>query len=372
MPQPHLVTGGTGFVGAALVIELLVQSEDEILVLARPSATATASERAYAALEQALEVYGVSLNMAEVRQRVRVIAGDVTAAGCGVQESLGSIGQVWHAAASLRYENRYVEEINTTNVDGTRNMLELAGRARASTFNYVSTAYVAGRTAGLVREQMHEDAQSNNHYERSKVAAESLVAANQWMPFRLFRPSIVVGHSRTLAATAFSGFYGFLRQLVQFAGIVNRTQRGLLERTALKLRMDHDLRINLIAVDHVAKEAVRIGLSSEVGIFHLTNRVPPTLATVVPSMFDVLGLHPPVFVSDRSELDWLGERFDQRLDFYGSYITGDKHFTRERSDEVLGTQRESDVLYDVEAVKALGCWYLDHLQKSRTQLPAAR
>jgi thioester reductase-like protein len=372
MALPHLVTGGTGFVGAALVIELLLQSEDEVCVLARSSSTATASERAYAALETALGVYGIGLDAAEVKRRVRVIAGDVTAPSCGVHEDFGAVGQVWHAAASLRYENRYVDEINATNVAGTRNMLALAERARASTFNYVSTAYVAGRASGAIAERMHEEADSNNHYERSKVAAESLVFTNSSMQFRLFRPSIVVGHSKTLAATAFSGFYGFLRQLVQFAGMVNRTQEGLLERTALKVRMDRDLRINLIAVDHVAKEAVRIGLTDEVGIFHLTNRIPPTLATVVPTMFEVLGLHRPLFVDDRRELDWLGERFDQRLDFYGSYITGDKHFVRERSDEVLGNRREVDVSYDVDTIKALANWYLEHLRASRTQLPAAR
>jgi thioester reductase-like protein len=372
MALPHLVTGGTGFVGAALVIELLLHSDDEILVLARPSSTATASERAYAALENALSVYGISLGMTEVRRRVAVIAGDVTADGCGVREDFGAVGQVWHAAASLRYENRYAEEINATNVSGTRNMLQLAERGRAHTFNYVSTAYVAGRASGSVTERIHGDADSNNHYERSKVAAESLVVMHPSMRFRLFRPSIVVGHSKTLAATAFSGFYGFFRQLVQFAGMVNRTQKGLLERTALKMRMDHHLRINLIAVDHVAKEAVRIGLSDEVGIFHLTNRIPPTLSTVVPTIFELLGLQPPVFVEDRSQLDWLGERFDQRLDFYGSYITGDKHFVRERSDEVLGTQRELDVLYDVDTIKALGNWYLEHLRATRSQMPVVR
>jgi thioester reductase-like protein len=371
MALPHLVTGGTGFVGAALVIELLLQSEDEICVLVRSSNTASASERAYAALKTALAVYGIGLDLAEVKRRVRVIAGDVTAPGCGVQQDFGAVGQVWHAAASLRYENRYVDEIHATNIAGTRNMLKLAERALASTFNYVSTAYVAGRASGAITERMHADADSNNHYERSKVAAETLVAHSS-MRFRLFRPSIVVGHSKTLAATAFSGFYGFLRQLVQFAGIVNRTQQGLLERTALRVRMDHDLRINLIAVDHVAKEAVRIGLTDEVGIFHLTNRIPPTLATVVPSLFEVLGLHRPLFVTDRSELDWLGERFDQRLDFYGSYITGDKHFVRERTDEVLGSRREVDVHYDVDTIKALANWYLAHLQSTRTQLPAAR
>jgi nucleoside-diphosphate-sugar epimerase len=215
--------------------------------------------------------------------------------------------------------------------------------------------------------------QVNNRYERSKLDAEDIVQATAGMRVRIFRPSVIVGHSRTLEATNFFGFYGFVRQLVQFRGMVNRLQAGMLERTQLSLRIEPEARINFVPIDSVAQQTVRIGLcAASEGIFHLTNASPPKLGAVVNAVFDMLGLHRPRFVCDESDLGVFDARLDERLRFYRSYITADRHFDRSRSDAALGTDRPEDVVYDAPLIRSMVRWYLARLERERAELPLVR
>ena len=370
--RTHLVTGATGFLGGAWVLELLQQTRDPVCAVVRPG-TQGAEARFRAAITHAAAAYGTPLPPGAL-DRCTVVAGDLLQPGCGIDPAdTGPVAQVWHCAASLRYENRYADEIRATNVDGTRHVLQLAERLGADTFNYTSTAYVAGRKTGTIAEEPANVGATNNAYETSKIDAEALVSAADTMRVRIFRPSVVVGHARTLAATTFTGFYGFLRQLVQFRGMVDRTQHGLLARTPLRIRLDPDARINLVPIDAVAREAVHIGLAEDAtGIFHLTTRSAPTVGTCVRTMFEILALHPPLFVDDADSFEWLDARFDERLDFYGSYIRGDKVFERVRTDRTLGDAVRSEVTYGVPRIRAMARWYLRVLEQERRALPAAR
>jgi len=373
MKSVHLVTGATGFVGAALILELLEQTRDNVIALVRPRG-GTAEARFQDEFLRAATIYESPLEPAAVLSRCRVVAGDVALEGCGIADtSLGNVTHVWHCAASLCYEDRYAREIRAVNVDGTRHVLRLAETMGAETFNHISTAYVAGRSTGIIHEREIVDVQVNNGYERSKLDGEAVVQTAAGPRVRIFRPSIIVGHSRTLQATNFSGFYGFVRQLVQFRGMVRRLQAGLLEHRPLRLRIDPEAPINLVPIDAVVHQAVRIGLrAASEGIFHLTNGAPPKIGAAANTVFDELELRRPRFVSDESELDLLDSRLDARLGFYRSYITADRRFDRSRSDAALGADRSQDVVYDAPLIGALTRWYLARLERERAAIPVGR
>lgn len=365
MSETHLVTGATGFIGAALTLELLRGGAREVVALVRPDQGEEAGARLRRALVHAAEIYEATELLGELG-RCRAVPGDLTAAGCGV-DAPPRVDQVWHCAASLLFEDRHIEAIRAVNVEGTRSVLALAERARAEVFNHVSTAYVSGRATGLLAEVVH-GAETYNHYERSKVDAEALVAASG-LPARVLRPGVVVGHSRTSRAASSFGLYGYLRNLVQFRGALERTQRGLLERTPLRIRVDPDADLNLIQVDVVAREAAAIGRrAGATGIFHLTHRAPEKVGNSVRRSFEMLGLPAPIFVDTREGLSWIEEQFDRRITFYASYLVGDRRFSRARADAALGGPTE----HPRAAYTALVGEYLDVLARARSRLPAVR
>ena len=115
-----LVTGGTGFVGANLVRELLAEG-DRVRVLAR----AGGGRRALEGCEVEI-VEGDLLDPASVR---RAVAG---------------MERVYHVAADYRLWAPDPSALFRANVDGTRHVLEAAIQAGASRIVYTSTVGVLG------------------------------------------------------------------------------------------------------------------------------------------------------------------------------------------------------------------------------------
>jgi nucleoside-diphosphate-sugar epimerase len=68
---------------------------------------------------------------------------------------------------------------------------------------------------GVIREEVSSGRAANNPYDQSKMQAEALVHQSQDLRARIFRPSIVIGHSITReVALGFSGSYGFMRRIL--------------------------------------------------------------------------------------------------------------------------------------------------------------
>jgi nucleoside-diphosphate-sugar epimerase len=105
------------------------------------------------------------------------------------------------------------------NVDGTRNVLELARRCSGlQRLHYVSTCYVSGRYEGVFTEADLEDGQRfNNHYEETKYLAEADVRAamGAGLPATIYRPSVVVGDSTTGATQKYDGPYFVMQWLMR-------------------------------------------------------------------------------------------------------------------------------------------------------------
>jgi nucleoside-diphosphate-sugar epimerase len=372
-----LVTGATGFVGAALVLELLRRGSGSIVALVRPGRE-SAAERLSRALTAAAVAYGAPELVGAIERRCVAVEGDVTRPGCGAPALPSRRYQrFWHSAASLAFEDRYAAEIRAVNVDGTQNALALAARAGVvEAFNYVSTAYVAGAREGLVGAAAVVDARPNNLYEASKIEAEAAVAAERRFYARILRPSIVIGHSETLAATTFSGMYGFLRRLYTFRRLMDRTERGLLAARPLRICGDPAAPLDLVTIDQVAGELAGIGLSGAQGAggcsyFHVNQARPPTVGEVIGGMAEALEMAPPRWVEDASELEWIDEKFNDRIDFYRSYLRGRKRFDRAGTDVLVGAPARS-MAVDLPGLRRHYGWYLARLEAERAGIPSSR
>ena len=115
-----LVTGGTGFVGANLVRELLSDGHT-VRVLARKGGDRTALE-------------GCAVEIAE---------GDLTDPG-SLKAAVAGVRRVYHVAADYRLWARDSRELYRANVEGTRHVLEAAAEAGAERIVYTSTVGALG------------------------------------------------------------------------------------------------------------------------------------------------------------------------------------------------------------------------------------
>lgn len=194
----YFVTGATGFIGRFLVSDLLEKRDGAIHVLVRPSSLHR--------LEQQIEAWGTD--------RVVPVLGslDETALGVDpawVEEHRGEVEHFFHLAAS--YDMAADDLTNDRlNLGGTRHALELADALGVDCFHHVSSVAAAGDHRGTFSETDVDTGQTfTSPYHRTKFESERIVRETATVPWRVYRPAIVVGDSRTGEMDKVDGPYYF-------------------------------------------------------------------------------------------------------------------------------------------------------------------
>jgi len=209
-------TGFPGFLGVELLPRVLARRpEDAAVCLVQPKFADVARRRA-AELEAAHP---------GLAGRVRLVEGDITRKDLGLADpaaTAADVAEIYHLAAI--YDLSVPRDVGLrVNVDGTRNVLDLAERApRLGRFQYVSTCYVSGRHPGLFSEADLELGQRfNNSYEETKYLAEVEVRARMkgGLPATVFRPAITVGDSTTGATQKYDGPYHVIQFVLRQGAI---------------------------------------------------------------------------------------------------------------------------------------------------------
>ena len=173
-----LVTGGTGFVGTALVRELLAQGH-EVRVLVQPK-----------------DPLAKSLEGLQVER----IEGDVQDEG-RVAQAVAGRDWVFHAAAVydfLPWWQREAPRMYATNVEGTRTVVRAALSAQVHRFVHTSTLFTLGlgtRTGTADEQTPIKPGQFRSHYARSKFLSEQVVleAVKHGLPAVVVNPAMVIG-----------------------------------------------------------------------------------------------------------------------------------------------------------------------------------
>ena len=182
-------TGFPGFLGTALLPRVLARSNDTTAVcLVQSKFAPLARERA-----------------AQFGERVRIVEGDITRR---IEAPTAGVEEIYHLAAI--YDLSVPRDVGMrVNVEGTQHVLEFAERCRSlRRFHYVSTCYVSGHYDGVFREDDLDVGQRfNNFYEETKFLAEVEVRKRKGLPHVIYRPSVVVGDSRTGETQKFDGPY---------------------------------------------------------------------------------------------------------------------------------------------------------------------
>ena len=261
----YFVTGGTGFIGRHL-IERLLARPGTIHVLVRK----TSQEK----FDHLLERLGP-----KAEGRLEVVYGDLTKAKLGVSPAVqkrlaGKIKHFFHLAAIYDL-TADAEAQERTNVEGTRHAVQLSDALKAGTFHHVSSIAAAGLYPGIWKEDMFDEAEGlDDPYFRTKHESEGLVRNESKRPWRVYRPGIVVGDSRTGEIDKIDGPYYFFRLIKKL--------RDLLPKWVPTIGIEGS-RINIVPVDYVAAAMDHIahkpGLDGQA--FHLTDPAPMRVGEVL-------------------------------------------------------------------------------------------
>ena len=255
----YFVTGGSGFIGRRVLARLLAAQPDaEIHALVR---------------ESSLPRFREMLTDIPGSDRIHPVVGDLTAPGLGLAgdavDALGQIDHVIHLGA-IYDMTADADSQQAANVEGTERAIDLA-IAKGALFHHISSIAVAGDYRGTFTEDDFDLGQGfPSPYHRTKFEAEKLVRERDGLRWRVYRPSVVVGDSRTGEMDKIDGPYYFFGQL-RLLGYLP---------SALRLPMPDLGLINMVPVDYVVDALValvddapdRSGL-----VFHLSDPVRRTI-----------------------------------------------------------------------------------------------
>lgn len=366
----YLVTGGTGFLGRTVLTRLLARDDCEaVYALVREGSRDRLLRR---------------LADVEGHEKVVPVVGDLTAPRLGLHDAeidglRGRVDHVLHLGAV--YDITADEATNRgANVDGTRGVVELAARIDAGHLHHVSSVAVAGEYEGTFTEDDLDVGQRfGNPYHRTKYEAERIVREESTVPWRVYRPAVVVGDSQTGEIDKVDGPYYLL------------TAIALLGRlpSALRLAIPELGATNVVPVDFVADAMVHLvhapGLDHRA--FHLVHPRPQPLSEVYNALAGPLGA-PKVLATmpdavggllkkaagAASTVPALAAARDiglAELDIPPEvvpHLTFPTHFTAEKTAQALaGSGIASPEIEDY--APALVAWWREHLDPNRHRRP---
>jgi len=369
MGEDLFVTGGSGFLCShAIVTWLRQQPNARIACLVRAANGEAARHRLFTALARALDDQGQEEKLEENTQRITAIPGALENPNwqnnflwqAWLSKSRGF--HVLHGAANLSFRDEDRQQVWCTNVEGIRLLLQALIRpACIASFNYVSTAYVAGTREGLILEETVERPSGfNNIYEESKWVAEHLIRQTctaQGIPYRIFRPSIIIGHSSTCRISANTGFYKVVSTIAQMA----RTHS--MGNTSVLIPCKRNATLDLIPVDLVVLEMLtlmKLGTSTCDRTFHITNERPLTIADVFFGISPLIGLklvHATVHGQERSAHTALVMRGIRSYLAYFNYV---RRFDRRNVHSVGVSLLQEDYPLDLVRLREFVVAFLVH------------
>jgi thioester reductase-like protein len=270
-PNNIFLTGGTGFLGAFLIYELLEQTTADIYCLVRsPNLTEGKNK-----LKKNLEQYGIWQN--EFDARIIPILGDLSQPLLGISSEgfemlAANMDAIYHSAATLNYVYPY-SALKNANVLGTQEVLRLACLNKVKPVHYVSSVAIFESPVYAGKVVKEDDAFEHWEgiflgYSQTKWVAEKLVkmAGDRGLPITIHRPPLISGHSET--------------GVCNIDDFINLMIKGCLQMGYFP---DVDYQMDMSPVDYVSKAIVQLSRQKEClgKAFHLQHPEPVPLKDLV-------------------------------------------------------------------------------------------
>jgi amino acid adenylation domain-containing protein/thioester reductase-like protein len=300
--QAIFVTGGSGFLGAYLVSELLRTTRARLHCLVRCATDDEGVNRIrnnLAHFERWDESYA---------SRIVPVSGDLSKPLLGLSpesfdELSRAIDTIYHNGAWVNFTYPYAR-LKASNVGGTQEVIRLASRTRRKPLHFVSTVSVFPPTRDRSSTRLESDRLSDwqgltSGYAQSKWVAEKLVlaAGERGLPIAIYRPGTITGDSTT--------------GMCNTEDLVFRMIKGCVQ---LGLVPEADALIGMVPVDYVSRAIVHLSRKKQSlsRAFHVVNPRYAQLSDLV-SIVDRVG-YPMEVTSYRRWREVLLERASRSTD----------------------------------------------------------
>ncbi len=249
-PSNIFLTGATGFLGAYLLQNLLKKTSADVYCLVRADNIAHGIKR----IKKNLKTY--ILWEDSFNTRIKPVLGDLSLPQLGISSEIyhyleKNMDVIYHNGSVVNFSYPY-KFLKKPNVNGTVEILKLASQKKIKPLFYISSTIVFESSKFSQGQLIHETDDLPNPeglfygYSQSKWVAEKIVthANEKGLPISIFRPSTVLGDSKTGVSNLDDMYNYFIRAIVTSGAIP-----------------DLDLELNGVPVDFVAHAIVNISLN---------------------------------------------------------------------------------------------------------------
>ena len=293
-----LVTGGTGFLGA-YIIKNLVEKGHAVRAIRRSAKLPFFIDKA-------------------IWDKVNWVDGDVLDV-VSLSDAMQGVDAVVHSAAIVSFTKEKRKEMYRVNIEGTENVVNMAIESGVRRLLHVSSVAALGRTTNATmvsEEKKWEDNKNNTHYAITKHHAE----LHAWRGFAeglegvIINPSTILGYgnwhqsSCAIFKNAFKSFSWYTKGVNGFVG-----------------------------VEDVAEAVVRLLLSDITEKRFIVNAENRSFQSLLAKLAEGFGKKPPHRYANRSmsEVAW-------RLEGLKAFFTGSKPLLSKETAKVAHSQTSFD------------------------------
>lgn len=185
-----LVTGGTGLVGAHLLLSL-VQRAEKVRALHRATSDLSTVKKLFLKSSSNGEALFGKIEWAEAN------LNDLPA----LADAFEGINHVYHCAAYISFNPKHYRKLKKSNVEGTANIVNLCLMNKVKKLCYVSSVATLGKAenGALIDEETTWNPELNNNvYAISKYGAELQVwrASQEGLQTVMVSPGVILGEGR--------------------------------------------------------------------------------------------------------------------------------------------------------------------------------
>lgn len=341
-----VINGANGYV-ASNFINTMLKQKCRVVALVRANKKHSAKERMMKILADIdddmvdssnLEVYDYSL-----------LDNNFSMAEKDLKSIFRNKVEYFHFAASLKYDEKSIDEIFSTNVEGVDNSIKVFSEyaTQNSRFFYIGTAYSCGRFNGVFEEKFYKNQEISafrNYYEQSKRFAENSVKKNileKGLNGYIIRLSQVVGNHETGVTKTDYGIFDFAKRVYNLA---NRYPGEI-----VRVHVDPYSTQNLIPIDTVTAHLNKVVFEEEVPIimnFVSNHSIKNKHIIEVLNQLTPINLI-PVHTIERKEMSSIERLISVGMSFTESYTETNISFDTQQRDKFIDSPKTGPSAYSV-------------------------